>query len=153
MRASNNRTNPRYSGDSIQRSWTSLLAERMQWTAARKSTALKTDLGTKTEVFHGESAVVGRARIERGPDLGILPTTEKQPLMEYGNEAPSWDTSVFVPKSSRIAALIAPGRVATSSPSPSPAATLRHIPFRALMRGDGRTRCKRARRARQSVWK
>ena len=68
MRASSNRTNPRYSGDSIQRSWTSLLAERMQWTAARKSTALKTDLGTKT---------------------------------------------------SRIAALIAPGRVATPSP-PSP---------------------------------
>ena len=69
MRASNNRTNPRYSGDSIQRSWTSLLAERMQWTAARKSTALKTDLGTEI---------------------------------------------------SRIAALIAPGRVATLSPFPSP---------------------------------
>ena len=63
------RTNPRYSGDSIQRSWTSLLAERMQWTAARKSTALKTDFGTKT---------------------------------------------------SRIAALIAPGRVATLRPFPSP---------------------------------
>lgn len=30
----------------------------------------------------------------------------------------SWDTSVFVPKSSRIAALIAAGRVATPSPSP-----------------------------------
>ena len=87
MRASNNRTNPRYSGDSIQRSWTSLLAERMQWTAARKSTALKTGLGTKTEVSHAEGAVVGRSRIERDPDLGILPTTEKQPAMEYRNEA------------------------------------------------------------------
>ena len=120
MRASNNRTNPRYSGDSIQRSWTSLLAERMQWTAARKSTALKTDLGTKTEVSHAEGAVVGRSRIERGPDLVILPTTEKQPAMERRNEAPSWDTSVFVPKSSRIAALIAPGRVATPNPSLPP---------------------------------
>ena len=88
MRASNNRTNPRYSGDSIQRSWTSLLAERMQWSAARKSTALKTDLGTKTEVSHAEGAVVGRSRIERGLDLGILLTTEKQPAMEYRNEAP-----------------------------------------------------------------
>ena len=88
MRASNNRTNPRYSGDSIQRSWTCLLAERMQWTAARKSTALKTDLGTKTEVSHAEGAVVGRSRIERGLDLGILLTTEKQPAMEYRNEAP-----------------------------------------------------------------
>ena len=87
MRASNNRTNPRYSGDSIQRSWTSLLAERMQWTAARKSIALKTDSGPKTEVSHAEGAVVGRSRIERGPDLGILPTTEKQPAMEYRNEA------------------------------------------------------------------
>ena len=87
MRASNNRTNPRYSGDSIQRSWTSLLAERMQWTAARKSTALKTDLGTKTEVSHAEGAVVGRSRIGRCADLGILPTTEKQPAMEYRNEA------------------------------------------------------------------
>ncbi len=87
MRASNNRTNPRYSGDSIQRSWTSLLAEQKQWTAARKSTALKTDLGTKTEVSHAEGAVVGRSRIERDPDLGILPTTEKQPAMEYRNEA------------------------------------------------------------------
>lgn len=87
MRASNNRTNPRYSGDSIQRSWTSLLAERMQWTATRKSTALKTDLGTKTEVSHAEGVVVGRSRIERDPDLGILPTTEKQPAMEYRNEA------------------------------------------------------------------
>ena len=87
MRASNNRTNPRYSGDSIQRSWTSLLAERMQWTAARKSTAPKANLGTETEVSHAEGAVVGRSRIERGPDLGILPTTEKQPAMEYRNEA------------------------------------------------------------------
>lgn len=87
MRASNNRTNPRHGGDCIQRSWTSLLAERMQWTAARKSTALKTDLGTKTEVSHAEGAVVGRSRIERGPDLVILPTTEKQPAMEYRNEA------------------------------------------------------------------
>ena len=47
----------------------------------------QTDLGTKTEVSHAEGAVVGRSRIERGPDLGILPTTEKQPAMEYRNEA------------------------------------------------------------------
>lgn len=87
MRASNNRTNPRYSGDSIQRSWTSLLAERMQWTAARKSAALKTDLGTKAEVSHAEGAVVGRSRIGRCADPGILPATEKQPAMEYRNEA------------------------------------------------------------------
>lgn len=30
---------------------------------------------------------------------------------------PPWDTSVFVPNSSRIAALIVPGRVAPPSPS------------------------------------
>ena len=59
----------------------------MQWTAARKSTALKTDLGTETEVSHAEGAVVGRSRIERVPDLGILLTPEKQPAMEYRNEA------------------------------------------------------------------
>ena len=88
MRASNNRTNPRHGGDSVQRSWTSLLAGRMQWTAARKSTALKTDSGTKAEVSHAEGAVVDRSRIERGLDLGILLTTEKQPAMERRNEAP-----------------------------------------------------------------
>lgn len=33
---------------------------------------------------------------------------------------PPWDTSVFVPKSSQIAALIALGRVAPPSPFPSP---------------------------------
>ena len=122
MRASNNRTNPRYSGDSIQRSWTSLLAERMQWTAARKSTALKTDLGTKTEVFHAEGAVVGRSRIERGPDLGILPTTEKQPAMEYRNEALivgylGFRTRIFPNRCSNCARK---GRDAEPFPSPPP---------------------------------
>lgn len=139
MRASNNRTNPRYSGDSIQRSWTSLLAERMQWTAARKRTALKTDLGTKTEVSHAEGAVVGRSRIERGPDLVILPTTEKQPAMEYRNEALvvgylGFRTRIFLNCCTNCAQM---GR--DVEPLPSPAATLRHIPFRTLMRGDGRT--------------
>lgn len=46
------------------------------------------DSGTKAEVSHAEGAVVDRSRIERGLDLGILLTTEKQPAMEYRNEAP-----------------------------------------------------------------
>ena len=125
----------------------------MQWTAARKSTALKTDSGTKTEVSHAEGAVVDRSRIERGHDLGILPTTEKQPAMEYRNEALvvgylGFRTEILPDRCTNCARK---GRDA--EPFPSPAATLRHIPFRALMRGDGRTRCKRVRRARQSVWK
>ena len=139
MRASNNRTNTRYSGDSIQRSWTSLLAERMRWTAARKSTALKTDLGTKAEVSHAEGAVVGRSRIERGLDLGILLTTEKQPAMEYRNEALvvgylGFRTRIFLNRRTNCAQM---GRDAETLPFPT--ATLRHIPFRALMRGNGRT--------------
>lgn len=139
MRASNNRTNPRYSGGSIQRSWTSLLAERMQWTAARKSTAPKTDFGTKTEVSHAEGAVVGRSRIERVPDLGILPTIEKQPAMEYRNEALvvgylSFRTRIFLNRCTNCAQMSR-----DVEPLPFPTTTLRHIPFRALMRGDGRT--------------
>ena len=111
----------------------------MQWTADRKSTALKTDSGTKTEVFHGESAVVGRSRIERGPDLGILLTTEKQPAMEYRNEALvvgylGFRARIFLNRCTNCARK---GRDA--EPFPSPAATLRHIPFRALMRRDGGT--------------
>lgn len=120
------------------RSRASLLAERMQWTAARKSTAPKTDFGTKTEVSHAEGAVVGRSRIERGPDLVILPTTEKQPAMEHRNEALvvgylGFRARIFLNRCTNCAQM---GR--NVEPLPSPAATLRHIPFRALMRGDGR---------------
>ena len=121
------------------RSRASLLAERMQWTAARKSAALKTDLGTKTEVSHAEGAVVGRSRIERVPDLGILPTTEKQPAMEYRNEALvvgylGFRTRIFLNRCTNCAQMSR-----DVEPLPFPTTTLRHIPFRALMRGDGRT--------------
>ena len=111
----------------------------MQWSAARKSAALKTDLGTKAEVSHAEGAVVGRSRIERGLDLGILLTTEKQPAMEYRNEAPvvgylGFRAEFFPNRCTNCAQM---GR--DVEPFPSPAATLRHIPFRTLMRGNGRT--------------
>lgn len=44
-------------------------------------------LARKPRYPTGKPRVVGRSRIERGPDLGILPTTEKQPAMTRRNEA------------------------------------------------------------------
>lgn len=63
-------------------------------------------LARKPRYPTGKPRVVGRPRIGRCADLGILPTTEKQPATERRNEAPSWDTSVFVPNSSRIGVLV-----------------------------------------------
>lgn len=45
-------------------------------------------LARKPRYPTGKPRVVGRPRIERCADLGILPATEKQPAMERRNEAP-----------------------------------------------------------------
>lgn len=44
-------------------------------------------LARKPRYPTGKPRVVGRPRIGRCADLGILPATEKQPAMEYRNEA------------------------------------------------------------------
>ena len=83
----------------------------MQWIAARKSTACEANLGTKTEVSHG-----GRRGPRGALELGDSLTWEFflgrkiNPRRNAETGPSSWDTSVFVPESSRIAALIALGR-------------------------------------------
>ena len=83
----------------------------MQWSAARKSTAFEANLGTKTEVSHG-----GRRGPRGALELGDSLTWEFflgrkiNPRRNAETGPSSWDTSVFVPESSRIAALIALGR-------------------------------------------
>lgn len=120
MRASNNRTNPRYSGDSIQRSWTSLLAGRMQWTAARKSKPSRQILARKPRYSTRKARSWVALELSEALTWGFFLRPKSNPRWSTEMKPSSWDTSVFVPESSRIAAAIAPGRVATPNPSLPP---------------------------------
>ena len=56
----------------------------------------------------GKARVVGRSRIERGSDLGIFLRPKSNPRLLAETGPSSWDTSVFVPESSRIDVLAEP---------------------------------------------
>lgn len=137
MRASNNRTNPDIAGTAFNALGQACLLSECSGQRTEKVQPSRQILVRKPRYPTRKARSWVTLELSEILTWGFFLRPKSNPQWSTEMKPSSWDTSVFVPNSSRIAALIVPERVAPPSPFPSPAATLRHIPFRALMRGDG----------------